>query len=111
MFGKRYFGNRYFGFRYFGPEGEDKATGALEVTEADDTLAASGALLILGSLTAQEEDDEAQSTAIALPHFDERQFVKVRYEAPAKMIARHEQSPVMKARKEPRTFKAQRLAA
>jgi len=73
--------------------------GTVNVTEDDDVLDARAVLPIFATAHLVEDDDTADLRAVLRPALG--RYVKARYEAP----------PLMKARREPRTFRAQRLAA
>ena len=73
--------------------------GTVNVTEADDVLDARAVLPIFATAHLIEDDDAAEVRAIV--RGAAFRYAKARYEAP----------PLMKARREPRTFRAQRLAA
>jgi len=73
--------------------------GTVNVTEDDDVLDARAVLPIFATAHLVENDDTAEIRAVLRPALV--RYAKARYEAP----------PVMKARREPRTFRAQRLAA
>ena len=72
--------------------------GTVDVTEDDDVLDARAVSPIFATAHLIEDDDAAEVRAIVRAAF---RYAKARYEAP----------PVMKARREPRTFRSQRLAA
>jgi hypothetical protein len=61
MFGKRYFGSRYFGARYFGPSAD--ITGLAAITEAQDTLAATGQVALAAAAAITESADTLAATA------------------------------------------------
>jgi hypothetical protein len=64
MFGHRYFGSRYFGARYFGPSaGLEAITGLAAITEAQDTLAATGQVALAAAAAITESADTLAATA------------------------------------------------